>query len=86
VSQIGQNLAGEISKPYNKSNGKNALSYSIYSLPKWELLKACFSRELLLMKRNVFLYIAKAMQVSHIEMICCKKNIIYKYKLLNIQI
>jgi hypothetical protein len=73
VSQIGQNLAGEISKPYNKANGENALSYSIYSLSKWELLKACFSRELLLMKRNAFLYISKAMQVSHIEMVFCRK-------------
>ncbi|KAG0520026.1 hypothetical protein BDA96_08G037400 [Sorghum bicolor] len=65
VSQIGQNLAGEISKPYNKSNGhKNALSYSIYSLSKWELLKACFSRELLLMKRNAFLYTTKVVQLG----------------------
>jgi hypothetical protein len=74
VSQIGQNLAGEISKPYNKSNGhKNALSYSIYSLSKWELLKACFSRELLLMKRNAFLYTTKVVQVSHIVMVFSRK-------------
>jgi hypothetical protein len=67
VSQIGQNLDGEISKPYDKSKGhKNALSYSIYSLSKWELLKACFARELLLMKRNAFIYITKIVQVSHI--------------------
>jgi hypothetical protein len=75
VSQIGQNLAGEISKTYDKSKGhKSALSCSIYSLSKWELLKACFTRELLLMKRNAFIYITKIVQVSHIEMIFCRKH------------
>ncbi|XP_066355710.1 ABC transporter G family member 41-like [Miscanthus floridulus] len=65
VSQIGQNLVGEISKPYDKSKGhKNALSCSIYSLSKWELLKACFARELLLMKRNAFIYITKIVQLA----------------------
>jgi hypothetical protein len=69
VSQIGQSLAGDISKPYDKSKGhKNALSYSIYSLSKWDLLKACFARELLLMKRNAFIYITKTVQVKHLEM------------------
>ncbi|OEL19703.1 ABC transporter G family member 41 [Dichanthelium oligosanthes] len=72
-SQIGQNLAGEISKAYEKSKGHtNALSYSIYSLSKWELLKACFARELLLMKRNAFIYITKTVQASHLQMIFCR--------------
>jgi hypothetical protein len=62
VSQIGQNLVGEISTPYEKSKWhENALSYSIYSLSKLELLKACFARELLLMKRNAFIYITKTL-------------------------
>ena len=74
VSQIGQSLAGDISKPYDKSKGhKNALSYSIYSLSKWDLLKACFARELLLMKRNAFIYITKTVQVKHLEMIFRRK-------------
>ncbi|AQK39261.1 ABC transporter G family member 41 isoform X2 [Zea mays] len=65
VSQIGQNLAKEISKPCDKSEGlKNALSCSIYSLSKWELLKACSARELLLMKRNAFIYIGKSVQLA----------------------
>lgn len=68
ASQSGQNLTEELSKPYDKSKGhKNALSFSIYSLSKWDLLKACFARELLLMKRNAFLYITKAVQVSNLE-------------------
>ncbi|CAL5090732.1 unnamed protein product [Urochloa decumbens] len=65
VSQIGQNLAGEISTPYDKSEGhKNALSYSMYSLSKLELLKACFARELLLMKRNAFIHVTKTIQLG----------------------
>ncbi|TVU26737.1 hypothetical protein EJB05_29297, partial [Eragrostis curvula] len=70
ASQVGRNLAGELSKPYDKSKEhKNALSCSIYSLSKWELLKACFARELLLMKRNAFIYIAKAVQLGLIAVI-----------------
>jgi hypothetical protein len=65
ASQSGHDLAEELLKPYDESKRrKNALSFSIYSLSKWDLLKACFARELLLMKRNAFLYITKAIQVS----------------------
>ncbi|KAM0896983.1 hypothetical protein ACQ4PT_022862 [Festuca glaucescens] len=65
ASESGQDLAEELLKPYDESKGhKNALSFSIYSLSKWDLLKACFARELLLMKRNAFLYITKAIQAS----------------------
>ncbi|KQJ92711.1 ABC transporter G family member 41 isoform X2 [Brachypodium distachyon] len=70
ASQSGQNLTEELSKPYDKSKGhKNALSFSIYSLSKWDLLKACFARELLLMKRNAFLYITKAVQLGLLAVI-----------------
>uniref|UniRef100_A0A453KFT9 ABC transporter domain-containing protein n=1 Tax=Aegilops tauschii subsp. strangulata TaxID=200361 RepID=A0A453KFT9_AEGTS len=70
ASQSGQNLAGELSKPYDESKGhKNALSFSIYSLSKWDLVKACFARELLLMKRNAFIYITKAIQLGLIAAI-----------------
>ncbi|KAL6653393.1 hypothetical protein ACP70R_008971 [Stipagrostis hirtigluma subsp. patula] len=70
ASQVGQNLAEELSKPYDKSEGhNNALSYNIYSLSKWELLKACFARELLLIKRNAFIYITKAVQLGLLAII-----------------
>lgn len=63
--QAGQSLTEELSKPYDKSKcPKNSLSFSIYSLSKWELLKACVAREVLLMKRNSFIYIFKAVQVD----------------------
>ncbi|XP_037437839.1 ABC transporter G family member 41-like isoform X1 [Triticum dicoccoides] len=70
ASQSGQNLAAELSKPYDESKGhNNALSFSIYSLSKWDLLKACFARELLLMKRNAFIYIAKTIQLGLLAVI-----------------
>ncbi|GJN14014.1 hypothetical protein PR202_gb00785 [Eleusine coracana subsp. coracana] len=63
--QVGRNLATELSKPHDKSKvHRNALSYSVYSLSKWQLLKACFARELLLMKRNAFIYITKTIQAA----------------------
>lgn len=63
---VGRRLAQELSKPFNKSEQhKNALSFSIYSLRKWELLKACMAREWLLMKRNSFVHIFKSAQVLH---------------------
>jgi hypothetical protein len=57
-------LDEKLSEPYDKSQShKDALSFSLYSLSKWELFRACASRELLLMKRNSFLYIFKTIQV-----------------------
>ncbi|KAM0834135.1 hypothetical protein ACQ4PT_063809 [Festuca glaucescens] len=70
ASPSGQNLAEELLKPYDKSKGhKDALSFSIYSLSKLDLLKACFARELLLMKRNAFLYITKTIQLGLLAVI-----------------
>ncbi|KAI7979746.1 Pleiotropic drug resistance protein 3 [Camellia lanceoleosa] len=42
---------------------KNAISFSIYSLSKWALFRACISRELLLMRRNSFIYVFKSVQL-----------------------
>uniref|UniRef100_A0A0E0MBE3 ABC transporter domain-containing protein n=1 Tax=Oryza punctata TaxID=4537 RepID=A0A0E0MBE3_ORYPU len=70
ASQNGQNFAEELSVPYDKSKGhKNALSFNIYSLSKWDLLKACFAREILLMRRNAFIYITKAVQLGILAII-----------------
>ncbi|XP_042520902.1 ABC transporter G family member 37-like isoform X2 [Macadamia integrifolia] len=61
---IGKKLEEELSDPYDKSQShKNALSLNIYSLSKWELFKACMSKEFLLMKRNYFLYVFKSTQL-----------------------
>ncbi|XP_059632028.1 pleiotropic drug resistance protein 3-like [Cornus florida] len=63
-SHLGEKLDAELSRPYNKSQcPKNALSFSTYSLSKWELFKACMAREFLLMKRNSFVYVFKTAQL-----------------------
>ncbi|TXG71482.1 hypothetical protein EZV62_000061 [Acer yangbiense] len=64
ASHLGKTLDEELSKPYDKSKcHSNALSFSKYSLGKWELFKACMSRELLLMKRNPFVHVFKTAQL-----------------------
>ncbi|XP_033145872.1 ABC transporter G family member 33 isoform X3 [Brassica rapa] len=61
---IGRKIEDALSKPYDKSKThKDALSFSDYSLPKWELFRACISREFLLMKRNSFVYLFKTFQL-----------------------
>lgn len=61
---FGQKLKEELLKPFDKSqNHKNALVFKKYSLTKWELFKACMMREILLMKRNSFVYVFKSTQV-----------------------
>ncbi|KAH7655222.1 Xenobiotic-transporting ATPase protein [Dioscorea alata] len=62
---IGKKLEEDLSRPYDKSLcHKNALSFNLYALPKWQLFKACMARELLLMKRNSPLYISKTVQLA----------------------
>ncbi|CAI9770200.1 unnamed protein product [Fraxinus pennsylvanica] len=69
-SPIGKNLNEEISVPFDKSRSiKDAITFSVYSLPKWSLFKACMSREFLLMKRNAFIYAFKSIQLITIASI-----------------
>ncbi|KAG2325054.1 hypothetical protein Bca52824_007782 [Brassica carinata] len=61
---IGKKIEEALSKPYDRSKShKDALSFSVYSLPNWEMFIACISREFLLMKRNYFVYIFKTGQL-----------------------
>ncbi|XP_073149762.1 pleiotropic drug resistance protein 3-like [Henckelia pumila] len=54
----------DLSVPFDKSKShENAISFSKYSLSKWTLFRACLSREYLLMKRNSFIYVFKAVQL-----------------------
>ncbi|XP_057807442.1 pleiotropic drug resistance protein 3-like isoform X3 [Salvia miltiorrhiza] len=63
----GKKLTKELSVPFDKSNShKTAISFSVYSLPKWTLFRACMSREFLLMKRNSFVYVFKSAQLVFI--------------------
>lgn len=62
---IGRRLADELSVPFDKANSHPAaLTTKKYGIGWNELLKALFSREYLLMKRNSFVYIFKLSQVS----------------------
>ncbi|GMH11886.1 hypothetical protein Nepgr_013727 [Nepenthes gracilis] len=61
---IGRKLGDELAVPFDKSKSHPAsLTTEKYGLSKKELLKACLSREALLMKRNKFVYIFKNIQL-----------------------
>lgn len=60
----GKNLGEELGVPFDKHyNHPAALSTSYYGVRKSELLKTNFNWQLLLMKRNSFIYIFKFIQV-----------------------
>ncbi|WVZ77394.1 hypothetical protein U9M48_025264 [Paspalum notatum var. saurae] len=61
---VGRKLGSELKDPFDRTrNHPAALTTSKYVISKMELLRACFSREWLLMKRNSFVYIFKVVQV-----------------------
>ncbi|KAG2682930.1 hypothetical protein I3760_10G006800 [Carya illinoinensis] len=67
---IGQQLAADLSVPYDRSRTHPAaLVTETYGISNWELFKACFSREWLLMKRNSFVYIFKTTQITIMSII-----------------
>ncbi|CAB4299305.1 unnamed protein product [Prunus armeniaca] len=67
---IGQNLSEELGNPYDRSKTHPAaLSKKMYAISNWELFKACFAREWLLMKRNSPLYVFKTTQITIMSII-----------------
>lgn len=61
---VGQAMANELSVPFDKSKSHPAaLTTSNYGVNKKELLKANLARELLLMKRNSFVYAFRSTQL-----------------------
>ncbi|XP_059597445.1 pleiotropic drug resistance protein 2 [Vitis vinifera] len=67
---IGQKLSDDLGIPYNKSRTQPAaLVTEKYGISNWELFKACFVREWLLMKRNSFIYIFKTTQITIMSVI-----------------
>ncbi|XP_022979404.1 pleiotropic drug resistance protein 1-like [Cucurbita maxima] len=61
---VGRGLGDELAIPFDKSKShRAALTTHKYGVGKRQLLKACFSREILLMKRNSFVYIFKLFQL-----------------------
>ncbi|MFQ6639022.1 hypothetical protein Gotur_014678 [Gossypium turneri] len=67
---VGMKLGEELGTPFDKTKSHPAaLTTKKYGLGKRELLKACFARELLLMKRNSFVYIFKIIQLTIVSCI-----------------
>ncbi|KMZ69734.1 Pleiotropic drug resistance protein 6 [Zostera marina] len=68
--RVGKNLSAELTVPYNREhNHPAALSTTHYGTKKSELLKANFSWQLLLMKRNSFIYVFKFIQLLLVALI-----------------
>jgi len=68
IFHIGQKLGDELVIPFDESKcHASVLTTKKYGVNKKELLKACASREFLLMKRNSFVHIFKLTQVSNIQ-------------------
>ncbi|KAL6327276.1 hypothetical protein AAG906_017833 [Vitis piasezkii] len=67
---IGQKLSDDLGIPYDRSRTHPAaLVTEKYGISNWELFKACFAREWLLMKRNSFIYIFKTTQITIMSVI-----------------
>jgi hypothetical protein len=63
--RVGRAITDELATTFDKTKSHpSALTTKIYGVKKAELLKACFSREFLLMKRNSFVYTFKLIQVG----------------------
>ncbi|KAG6718028.1 hypothetical protein I3842_04G130500 [Carya illinoinensis] len=61
---VGRKLTEELATPFNRAKSHPAaLTNRKYGVRKAELLKACLSREFLLMKRNSFVYTFKLIQL-----------------------
>ncbi|XP_057969760.1 pleiotropic drug resistance protein 1-like [Malania oleifera] len=67
---VGKAVADELATPFDRTkNHPAALTTTKYGVKTEELLKACASRELLLMKRNSFVYIFKLSQLTVMALI-----------------
>ncbi|KAM7480400.1 hypothetical protein LguiA_028613 [Lonicera macranthoides] len=67
---VGRRLGDDLSTQFDKSKSHPAaLSSNTYGVRKKELLKACTAREILLMKRNSFVYIFKLFQLLVMSLI-----------------
>ncbi|KAG1360653.1 ABC transporter G family member 45 [Cocos nucifera] len=64
-SHLGQLLEEELSKPsdFAKSNSSTKINDS-HKISKWEVFRTCFSRELLLLKRNFPVHLFKTIQIT----------------------
>ncbi|XP_010262843.1 PREDICTED: ABC transporter G family member 31-like [Nelumbo nucifera] len=71
-SEFGRSVESNLSVPYDKRKSHpSALAKTKYAVPKWELFKTCFTRELLLISRHRFLYIFRTCQVAFVGFVTC---------------
>ncbi|KAH7352813.1 hypothetical protein KP509_19G065500 [Ceratopteris richardii] len=69
--QVGQSIQQELAVPFDKSHSHPAaLVTKKYGLDKKDLFKACLAREVLLWKRNSFMYIFKTCQLAFMSFLC----------------
>lgn len=68
---VGRAIQRELGTPFNRSKSHPAsLTRSKYGTNIKELMKACLSREVILMKRSAHFHILKTIQVSSIPLLC----------------
>lgn len=64
ISEYGKSASAELAVSFDKTKSHpSALARRKYAISNWELLKTCFSRELLLLSRHRALYIFRTCQV-----------------------
>ncbi|TXG46305.1 hypothetical protein EZV62_028185 [Acer yangbiense] len=67
---VGMHLENELSVPYDKSRAhRAALVFKRFCVPKMDLLKACWDKEWMLIKRNSFVYVFKTVQIIIVAII-----------------
>ncbi|XP_020230451.1 ABC transporter G family member 31, partial [Cajanus cajan] len=71
-SKFGKYVESMQSHPFDKSKcHSSALARTKYAVSKWEMAKACYAREVLLIKRHSFLYIFRTCQVAFVGFVTC---------------
>ncbi|KAG2590008.1 hypothetical protein PVAP13_5NG316444 [Panicum virgatum] len=67
---VGRSIQNELSEPFDRTRSHPAaLATSKYGVKRMELLKATIDRELLLMKRNAFMYIFKSVNLTLMSLV-----------------
>ncbi|XP_061347196.1 ABC transporter G family member 31-like isoform X2 [Gastrolobium bilobum] len=71
-SRFGRYMESMQAHPYDKSRcHPSALARNKFAVSKWEITKACFAREVLLIRRHSFLYIFRTIQVAFVAFVTC---------------
>jgi hypothetical protein len=67
---VGRSIQNELSEPFDRTRSHPAaLATSKFGVKRMELLKATIDRELLLMKRNAFMYIFKSVNLTLMSLV-----------------